>query len=225
MVGCVGLFLLINIFAIPVSSITLKKIETQNSDNFMHNNANIIQTSNLEVDLKIRKTGEDWTDESISAKVQTTLEFKITVETETEYEVIGIQVELPIINSNPMFMYILGSVNPKPDILNGEGIWLANNTHIIWAWFNTDSNWQKEMTFYAKIDKHGSSSVDLTVVASKRNNAGYDDAYDSIHLTAEKNKPFCKLSNVIKRLFGEHFILLDEHPLLFRFYEKLLAIH
>jgi len=223
-VGCIGLLLLINISITPISGLTLKSIKAQKPESFMPEKTNIILTNNLKADLKIRKTGEDWTDESISAKVGNTLEFKITVETETEYEIIGIQVELPIISNKPMFIYIIGSINPKPDILKGEGIWLANNTHIIWAWFNTEPYWSEEMTFYAKIDKQGSGSIDLTVVASKTNNNSYDDAYDSIQITAEKNKPTYKLKNAIKK-FGKHFMLLDERPLLFRFYEKLLAIH
>ena len=223
-VGCIGLLLLINILITPISGLTLKNIKAQKPESFMPEKTNIILTNNLKADLKIRKTGEDWTDESISAKVGDTLEFKITVETETEYEIIGIQVELPIINNKPMFIYRIGSINPKPDILKGEGIWLANNTHIIWAWFNTEPYWSEEMTFYAKIDKAGSGSIDLTVVASKKNNYGYDDDFDSIQITAEKNKPTYKLKNAIKK-FGKYFMLLDECPLLFRFYEKLLAVH
>jgi hypothetical protein len=124
-----------------------------------------------------------------------------------------------------MFNYIIGSINPIPNILAWEGIWLANNSQVIWAWFNTNSHWSEEMTFFAKIDKHGPGNINLTVIASKVNDDSYDEAYDSIQITAEKSKSLCTLSNFIRRYFREHLILLDGHPLILRFYEKLLKLY
>jgi len=148
----------------------------------------VTQDNDIYGDLKIRISGEEWTDSSVSANVGARIDFKINVETETDYEVIAIKVELPVVNNNPMFNFIIGSVDPKPDVLSGEGLWMANDTAVVWAWFTTESFWSKEMTFSAYVDKIGSDNIDLTVIASKKNDVNYDDAYDSISFSAEKSK-------------------------------------
>jgi len=141
-------------------------------------------TNDLEADLKIRKLGGNWADESITANVGTILEFKINVKTNRDYLTVGILVKLPLIDNTPMFNYVEGSSWPKPIFPIGE--WAANDTDVNWAWFMVDSSWSKEMTFKAKIKKSGSRFVDLTVIAVKDMNGNYDEVYDSVSVTAEK---------------------------------------
>lgn len=177
-----------SIAVLPVSGITFGNIKIQNTENFIHKKANVILTSDLEADLKIRKPGGDWVDEGITANVGTILEFKIAVETNRDYVLVGILVKLPLIDNSPMFNYIEGSSWPKPIFPIGE--WAANDTDVNWAWFLVDSSWSKEMTFKAKIKKTGSNSVDLTVIALKDINGNYDEVYDSTYVTAKKDRSF-----------------------------------
>lgn len=173
----------------------------------------ITQNINLEADLKIRIAGGDWIDGSFSSEVGKILDFKINVQTETDYEIIAVKVELPESNNQPMFNYIIGSVDPKPTILDGGGMWLANDTDVVWAWFNTEESWSKEMTFSAKINKGGSGDIDLAVIASKKNDDSCDEAFDSIHCNIEKSRfsykirsPILLFRNLSKFLFDCNFL-------------------
>lgn len=192
----------------PVCSISLENTISAQSN---------IQNYDLDADLKIRITGGDWTDESFSSEVGETINFKINVQTETDYEVIAIKIELPESNNKPMFTYTIGSVNPKPSLLNGEGVWLANDTDVVWAWFNTEESWSKEMTFSAKIDKGGSDSIDLKVIASKKNDNNCDEAFDSINCNVEKSKLKSRIKNPFF-IFRKYAMLLDESSLFFKLF-------
>jgi hypothetical protein len=91
--------------------------------------------------------------------------------------------------------------------LDGEGVWLANDTDVVWAWFNTEEHWSKEMTFSAKINKGGSGNIDLEVIASKKNDNNCDEAFDSIHCNIEKSRVLWKIENSIL-IFRKHVMLL-----------------
>lgn len=177
-------------YPVNSSSINQSKICKTNSPTNLENT--------IYADLKIQVNNGDWSDQSISTKVGDTLNFKIDVQTETDYEVIAIKIELPMINNQPMFLFTLGTVNPKPDFFEGEGLWFANNTVVGWAWFDTEETWSKTMTFSAEINKPGFGNIDLTVVASKENDNSYDEAYDSISFSAEKDKYLHNLKSDFK---------------------------
>jgi len=210
-IGCIGLFLLSNILILPATASKFNNIKTHNTENSIQKNTNIILLSDLEADLKIRKPGGDWEDQSIIASVGLILDFKITVETNRDYVLVGILVKLPLIDNTPMFNYIEWSSWPMPIFPIGE--WAANDTDVSWAWFIVGPSWEKEMTFKAKIIKTGSSSVELTVIALKDVNGDYDKVTDNTYITAEKNK-YTHNPNLLSKKF---FILLNNIALFNKF--------
>lgn len=187
------LFLIVSLSITSVNGLKLTNRLTQNSEKNGNEKTNDILSDNLLADLKIRESGGDWVDDSITTNVKTKLDFKITVETSREYMVVAILVKLPSIDKNPMFSYDwgtlgLGSSEPKPIFPIGE--WTANNTDVIWAWYLVDSSWSKEMTFQATAVKTGSGTIKLSVIGVKDLMGNYDEVYDSVSVTSKKEN--CK---------------------------------
>jgi len=182
------LFIILTFSIIPAISLS----KTVSNNKLIQNNKDLL------VDFKIRNEGEDWINDDLKFDVGTTLEFKVNVEAQRDYEVIAILVTLPTVSKSPMFDYDwgllgLGSSEPKPIFPIGE--WSANDTDVCWAWFIVDSNWEKEMSFKAKIVKSGSKSINLRVIAVKDIIGNYDEINDSISITADKSKCIKSLFN------------------------------
>ena len=181
---CFSVFILASIVITPVSGLKLRNIQDQN----------------LSADLKIRKNGGDWKDDIVDTDGSLSLDFKITVETNREYILVGILVKLPKAGKSPMFNYDwgalgLGSSEPKPIFPIGE--WTANDTDVCWAWYVVDASWSMEMTFTASIMKTGEKSVDLTVYGLKDVNGYYDECFDSVIIKADKTRHFHLLNRNI----------------------------
>jgi len=87
-----------------------------------------------------------------------------------------------------MFNYREGSSWPKPIFPFGE--YFANNTNVIWAWFNVDSSWSEEMTFRAKLEKPGSGNIQLKVIGIIDSQGNYDEVTDTISITSKKSLSF-----------------------------------
>ena len=195
----VGFFLILNILFTTVSGLTLESFKTQKSEKSMYEDIDLFLKNNITVDLKIRESGGNWVDDSLTTKVKTEIDFKITVETSREYFAIAILVKLPLIDNNPLFSYDwgtlgLGSSEPKPVFPIGE--WTANNTDVSWAWFLVDSGWSKEMTFQATVVKTGSKTIELKVIGVKDIIEGnIDDAYDLVSITSKKQSSKTMISN------------------------------
>lgn len=145
--------------------------------------------ANLTGDLKIRTSGGSWQDNSLTADVGTTLEFKIDSSANRDYTLFTVVIGLPIINEEPMFDYIELSAGPIPGPL--KGFFEASDTDVIWVWYMIETSWSEEMTFKAKIKKPGTGTVNLYVVGIIDLDEGfYDDVTDAVQVTGEGD-PCC----------------------------------
>jgi len=182
-------------FIIIIFGLYSYSINASNNIHLLENRNSIkIQENILSADLKIRKIDGDWEDNQISAKVGTTLEFKISLILEGDYQKLFIIIELPTIGNNitTMFEYILGSATNKPS--GDEGTFFGTNRAVIWAWESDYSTWPKIYTFKAKIIKSGIKNVNLTVVATRENLDPLNDL-DHVKVTGEKKSKIFEYIN------------------------------
>ena len=81
-----------------------------------------------------------------------------------------------------MFEYILGSGSPKPSI--DEGFFWPTDKYVLWIWKIEPQNWNKEMTFRAKI-KRSASDKEISCIAGWVINEQLenDTSFDSVSIT------------------------------------------
>jgi len=175
-------FLIIILFSSSVNCVSIDNIKYIKSNE----EENKLNFSNINSNIKIRNVGGEWTD-SLNTKTGSIVEIKIDADIEIDYKVIAILIELPEIDESPMFSYIEGTASPKPIFPIGD--WQANDTQITWSWYLVSSAWSKEMSFKAIVQKSGSKSIDLTVIAVKDMNGNYDEIHDSVDIIVERSRP------------------------------------
>lgn len=166
------------------SNVSRGSLNVKNNFFRKNNETSIISITGLSGDLQIRQTGGSWQDNSLTADVGTTLEFKIDSSVTSKYVLLTVLVSLPLINDEAMFDYVDISARPIPGPL--EGFFDASNTDVFWVWYMVDSSWAQEMIFKARITKSGIGTVGLYIVGIIDLDEGiYDEIYDSVEVTGE----------------------------------------
>ena len=183
------------------STLSVSSVKLTNVENILDKKSDtsdvIVGTlaNNLIIDdFKVREyPSGSWHDSSITADVETELEFYIKVRSTRigGHSNVFVTVTLPTINSNPMFDYVGGSASNSDNLLG------ANNEELVWYYALILRNNFKEMTFRAKIKKVGTKSVDLTVFSIVPDTSG-DPSTDSIQITgaSPNNSPTAFIDSI-----------------------------
>lgn len=171
-------------FHMETSDIINKYILNQDKKKF------ITQSNSLLVDLKVRKTGTKWEDESFTATINDELELKIEIESTLDdgHQGVSVAVLLPVVNGEPMFNFVKGSASPGlPNLL------IKSDEAMIWWYFSIEET-SKIMTFRAVLKESGTKSIDLYVDSA----VPEDSNNDSIQITGKDKGKFKKV--VISKL-------------------------
>jgi hypothetical protein len=115
-------------------------------------------SSIIEVDIKVKTSSGSWKDDSITADVGKTLEFKITAsfKANREYWPGGVAVSLPTVSNKPMFELDEESLELIKGGTTGL-IVLKDDKKVSWSWVPLSTPCELEMKFKAKIKKAASS--------------------------------------------------------------------
>lgn len=166
----VGMFLLITTVALPVSSIKSIGIRIQHND--ADTPATILSAGSLSVDLEARKPGDTTWQKSISAKVGTKLEFKISITSSSIEDVMAV-IQFPRINDEILLNYVSLSASSPPLPIPVDDV-------VIWGFPGTPPS---EITFKAEIKKSGTGPVGLNVGGNDISNSQYLEDADSVQVT------------------------------------------
>jgi hypothetical protein len=176
---------------ILVSLVTIIIILSANVNAICSNNSPINKTQNtqssdlINCDLKIRKSGGNWQDTSISAKKGETLEFKAIFTLNKDYKELIISFLLSD-EDTKIFNYVELSASPVPNL--DEGFVIGMNDAVLWIWKNVNSDWDKEMTFKVKIKEKGKINVLLNVIGIiDENGEESDEGEDTVLVEGTSN--------------------------------------
>jgi hypothetical protein len=177
----VFLFFTCNIAGFSIANKINKNVEDVSTD-----------SADIDINFEVRKPGSSWEDSSLTADVDSMLEFRINVQAHRSYEGVGIYVELPSISGVNMFEYVTDSSSPKPVL--PFGVWDADDTNVMWFWFLTGSSWSKEASFKAYIREEGTRTVNVRVtgvISFDPDDPLFDESTDSVEVTGEDDGPCC----------------------------------
>jgi len=170
-IGVIGILLLISFVVVPISSVKSIRISTLHLEHRADKSDTTILLNDLSADLKVRKSGDSGWQESITAKVDTKLEFKIEISS-SEGDIMVV-IQFPKIDDEIMLTYVIGSASVPPLPLPSDEV-------KVWAFPEIPP---EEITFKAKIEKVGIGSVGLTV-GSTENSELVDE--DSVQIIGEE---------------------------------------
>ena len=236
----ISLFVTILFLNMPVSAsnvLSIEEINLNQTENYIINrDITIISDDDgiVAADLEIKAPGGDWTDNSVTASVGDTIEFKVYIEISRPYFWFGGVVELPSVNNENMFNNIR-SVSPKP--LPPIGIYRVEDDEVSWIWFGIDqSSWSKTMSFKATIAKKGTQNIELVVGGNYSDNGQSKEGMETdsiriiVNTAKNKQKNFVdkdfiknkfyyliKIVNAnLRKLFNLVSILIDNNNLLYK---------
>ncbi len=150
------------------------------------------ESEDIDINFEVRESGGSWKSDSLTADVDSIVEFRINVQTHRSYEGVGIYVELPSTAGVNMFEYVTDSSSPKPVL--PFGVWDADDTNVMWFWFLTGPSWSKEASFRAYIREEATRSVNVRVtgiISFDPDDPLFDESTDSVEVTGEDDGPCC----------------------------------
>jgi len=175
-----------------VTSLNINQVNEQKIELESYSSYNIKDMSSIiQVDIKVKTPTGSWNDDSVTADVDTTLEFKITASfTATrQYKPGGVAVSLPTVSKKPMFDVDETSL----ELIKGSTVGLTeikDDRKVSWMWLPLETPCEVEMKFKAKIKKAGSSQrVEATACGDVYDQNGkyidYEEEEDYVKVTGQ----------------------------------------
>jgi len=177
--------LLLNLLFIEQSVGIIEKKEIDNLVTNLEPFEFFSNDQNISIDLKIRRINGIWQDENITEYQGFKLEFKLIIKTNRAYPLLFAVVSLPKSGAKPIFSYIQNSEYSSKRTTLFE----ADDTTVFFSWAPVLMPVTITCSFQALISETGinklinSVASGLIDVTSER----YDDAYDSMNVTAKKS--------------------------------------
>jgi len=180
-IAIVSMLLLLSTISFSVSSVTtnVQKKHSEDEPGFT------LITSSLSVDLAVKKPDDSTWKNSVSAKIGTKLDFKISIFTSGVGMIVAI--ELPKIDDDLMLDFVPLSASSIPLV--------TEDVAIVWAFIGIPP---EEITFKAKIKKTGTGSVGLTVASTGDSDLVEED---SVQISGkDKSRGFSDLESSFIRI-------------------------
>jgi len=146
-----------------------------------------LTVSALDADLKIKKPGGSWEDDTITADVGEILDFRVDLDSNNFYLLLSIINAMPKINEDPMFDLIEGSVSPTPIPPNSV---YADDLDVQWLYWALATKGEKTLEWRARIVKPGTGDARMAAAGVYANN-DVDSVEDQVTIIAEgTDQPF-----------------------------------
>ncbi len=180
----VFIYILIIIFIIVLGQVSFtgntRFFSQENNYQKSYESQNNLIKSDLCIDwFKVREYPDgSWVSNSITADIQTELEFSLSVSTTRMfgYEFVFVTINLPDINNIPMFSYVEDSASDPINLL------FADDYELVWIYAHIGPLTPRELTFRAIVEQVDIELVNLTVFALNPDTTE-DQSIDSIQVT------------------------------------------